>query len=361
MVQATLDTIDYALMGSGGLVTAAVLLSWCRRACVFGRSRALPPSLPRAHVEPASATPVQTAGAVEILGYARPVSPLPGRGGRLHFPWLDPLRGSPLRTNRLGLVLVWLCIAATFAGWSLGGPVGARMAPGLKGDELQNWQGIVGAHLAAILNAATGLLVARAVFTGGLRGFGIGRRRLDYELAMGVAGWLQAIFLTGVILIATEWVIRRFFPHFVQPEHGVIIALRDPAIRPWMQVFTVTTTVLLVPIGEEVLFRGILQTAFQKLVRARWGSLRHRWVAVVAAGSLFGLMHLNTPQNVPALIALGILLGLLYERSGSLIVPILVHMLFNGRTLLWDHLLRPRRLTLAAYPTGTASRSAAGR
>ena len=64
----------------------------------------------------------------------------------------------------------------------------------------------------------------------------------------------------------------------------------------------------------------------------------HRWLAILVTAAVFGLMHVGTPQFVPALVALAIVLGFLYERSGSLLVPILVHMLFNGRSLLWYEL-----------------------
>ncbi len=39
-----------------------------------------------------------------------------------------------------------------------------------------------------------------------------------------------------------------------------------------------------------------------------------------------------TRPFIPALIVLGLILGYLYERCGSIVVPILVHMLFNGKT-----------------------------
>jgi membrane protease YdiL (CAAX protease family) len=57
-------------------------------------------------------------------------------------------------------------------------------------------------------------------------------------------------------------------------------------------------------------------------------------------GVIFGAMHGPTPQHVPALMVFGCILGYVYERTGSLVLPILVHMMFNGKSLLWDALLR---------------------
>lgn len=78
------------------------------------------------------------------------------------------------------------------------------------------------------------------------------------------------------------------------------------------------------PICEEVFFRGML-----------YRSLRNRlslWPAALIAGSLFGLIHIfSHPLNsIPVLIAFGILMCLLYERTGSLLPGIAVHSFVDG-------------------------------
>ena len=52
-------------------------------------------------------------------------------------------------------------------------------------------------------------------------------------------------------------------------------------------------------------------------------------------------MHSDLPHAVPPLAALAVILGYAYERSGSLLVPILLHMAFNLHTILWQLLLGP--------------------
>lgn len=253
----------------------------------------------------------------------------------------DPLRGSPLRVNRLEPAHVWLCIAVMLMSWYLGGQIAGWIAPpGLNEEQQRNWQGVFAANFGAVANTVTCLLVARATFLGGIQGFGIGRRRLRTVAAWALAGWLVGLFATGVMFRLSQLGIERLFPDYQPPEHGVFVALRDPALQPWMRAFALIGAFTLVPVGEEAIFRGILQTGIQKLMPPRRGSLLHRWVAVLAVGSLFGAVHSSTPQHIPALIALGVLLGFLYERTGSLGVPILVHMLFNAKSLLWDYLAR---------------------
>jgi membrane protease YdiL (CAAX protease family) len=81
------------------------------------------------------------------------------------------------------------------------------------------------------------------------------------------------------------------------------------------------------PISEEVCFRGML-----------FGGLRERFprlVAALVAGAIFGLLHAVTGISaVPPLIAFGFLLSLLYEKTGSIVPGILLHMLNNSFALL---------------------------
>jgi membrane protease YdiL (CAAX protease family) len=252
----------------------------------------------------------------------------------------DLLRHSPLRANSLGLIGPWVCIAGMLLSQAAGSKLAIWLTTGLKPELLQGWQRLFSNELAWVFTTLISLFVARSMFARGLYGFGIGRRSFRYELAVSVAGWLAAICITGLLVLASDWVLYRFFPAYEQPKHLVFQTLKDPSLPRWMRTFTLAGTLVLIPVGEEVLFRGILQTALQRLFPLRRGSFQHRWAAIIAVGALFGLFHVNTPQYIPALVALGILLGYLYERTGSLIVPILVHMLFNGKSLLFDHLLR---------------------
>jgi hypothetical protein len=85
--------------------------------------------------------------------------------------------------------------------------------------------------------------------------------------------------------------------------------------------------VIAAPIAEETCFRGML-----------FGGLREklpRLVAALITGVIFGGLHALTGVSaVPPLIVFGILLALLYEKTGSIIPGILLHMLNNSIALL---------------------------
>jgi membrane protease YdiL (CAAX protease family) len=85
--------------------------------------------------------------------------------------------------------------------------------------------------------------------------------------------------------------------------------------------------VVAAPISEEVCFRGML-----------FGGLRERLPRIAAAllsGAIFGGLHALTGISaVPPLIVFGFVLALLYEKTGSIVPGILLHMLNNSVALL---------------------------
>jgi membrane protease YdiL (CAAX protease family) len=85
--------------------------------------------------------------------------------------------------------------------------------------------------------------------------------------------------------------------------------------------------VIAASISEEVCFRGML-----------FGGLRERWPRFAAAfisAAIFGALHAVTGISaVPPLIAFGFILALLYEKTGSVVPGIILHMLNNSVALL---------------------------
>jgi membrane protease YdiL (CAAX protease family) len=85
--------------------------------------------------------------------------------------------------------------------------------------------------------------------------------------------------------------------------------------------------VIAAPISEEICFRGML-----------YGGLRERWPKIAAAllaGLVFGALHALTGLSaVPPLVAFGFVLCLLYEKTGSIVPGIVLHMLNNSVALL---------------------------
>jgi membrane protease YdiL (CAAX protease family) len=99
--------------------------------------------------------------------------------------------------------------------------------------------------------------------------------------------------------------------------------------RPWAQAplvvsgLRVLAVCILGPIAEELIFRGFLYT---RLVGTRLGVAG----SVVLLAAVWAAIHTSYSGGVVALIFVdGLLLGAARYRSGSLIVPILMHVVWN--------------------------------
>lgn len=78
---------------------------------------------------------------------------------------------------------------------------------------------------------------------------------------------------------------------------------------------------VLAGISEEFLFRGVVQ-----------GGLSELWtpaLGLISASLLFGAAHALTPGYLVLATIMGLYLGLLYYLSGNLLVPIIVHALYD--------------------------------
>lgn len=79
----------------------------------------------------------------------------------------------------------------------------------------------------------------------------------------------------------------------------------------------------LVPaIGEEWIFRGIIQNQLIRL-------FNHTWTGIIIGAIIFSAIHMQFQGFLPRF-TLGIILGYVYLRSNSLIQPVLLHCLFNS-------------------------------
>jgi membrane protease YdiL (CAAX protease family) len=107
----------------------------------------------------------------------------------------------------------------------------------------------------------------------------------------------------------------------VEPEQEDIAESFGPVV---VQVLLI---VFAASIAEEICFRGML-----------FAGLRERlpkYAAALIAGTIFGALHAITGITaVPPLIFFGFVMALLYEKTGSIVPGILLHMLNNSVALL---------------------------
>jgi len=110
----------------------------------------------------------------------------------------------------------------------------------------------------------------------------------------------------------------------------VIEPLLDAMPEGWLQLvktavgkggWAIATTVIVAPILEELIFRGYILGS----IRIKMGTMS----AIVLSATMFGLIHI-IPQQVVNGFVMGLILGYVYVRSGSLVVVILMHAFNNA-------------------------------
>ena len=78
---------------------------------------------------------------------------------------------------------------------------------------------------------------------------------------------------------------------------------------------------LLAPFVEELVFRGAI-------LRALLGSFSRHWAAIAISAAIFALVHAN-PVQMPHALLVGLLLGWMYYRTGSILPGVAVHWVNN--------------------------------
>jgi len=139
--------------------------------------------------------------------------------------------------------------------------------------------------------------------------------------ALGAA--LASLLMVLPVVTASSWAIDRIWadPGGSNPLLDLVLTSADPLA---LACFALTALVV-APLFEEVLFRGVLlPVAGQRLGGAG---------AVVLSASVFAIAHLSLSELAP-LFVLGLGLGWLRWRSGRLGSAVLMHALWNGMTFM---------------------------
>ncbi|MCP9887740.1 CPBP family intramembrane metalloprotease [Cyanobium sp. ATX 6A2] len=132
---------------------------------------------------------------------------------------------------------------------------------------------------------------------------------------------LGHVLMVLPLVAFSGWMVNRLLgdPGGSNPLLELVLTARDPVA---LLCFGFTAMVL-APLFEETLFRGVLLPA----LGSRWGGT----AGVLVSALVFGLAHLSVGELLP-LVVLGVGLGWLRLRSGRLGPCVLMHSLWNGFT-----------------------------
>ena len=166
---------------------------------------------------------------------------------------------------------------------------------------------------ASIVIFLLGLLVYRNLSPSAVFGFG-GER---FTAVLG--GSLLALAAAYPVLMLVQAMVLGVSGGQMQPQD--VVQFLQEAKSPRDRFAVMTMAVVIAPVAEEIIFRGYLYPAGKRFVGP--------FSSVVATSLLFAVLH-GHAASVPALFTLAVCLALAYEKTGTLLVPMAMHAVFNA-------------------------------
>jgi membrane protease YdiL (CAAX protease family) len=235
----------------------------------------------------------------------------------------------PLRGREVLLVFVLFIISMGIAGSIL------RSALGLDIDSLTSGTKIApsdqttlvwveaGACLLA-LSSSCMLLQLLHGRDGVELGFGWDRWRTDVIAGLLTAGLLAAPVLALMAIVVQFW----------ESHHPLVDVMKTSESASFLVAATFSA-VLVAPLWEEFLFRGVFQSWLLR-VEPQWIAVSGRsalplgWMPNVVASALFALMHMDHGPDPIPLFFLSLGLGYLYHRTRRIYASWTAHAAFNA-------------------------------
>lgn len=156
--------------------------------------------------------------------------------------------------------------------------------------------------------------------------FGFGSPRTSRALLLGIVAGLAV--LPGAWLLMQVSALLMNLVH-IKPEPQEVVRVVQQAVEEanpdrslrLLQIFWAALAVSVVPMAEEIVFRGFLYPLIKQAGRPK--------LALWGTSLLFAGIHGSLTLLLP-LTFLAVVLVLLYEETDNLLAPILTHCLFNG-------------------------------
>jgi membrane protease YdiL (CAAX protease family) len=149
------------------------------------------------------------------------------------------------------------------------------------------------------------------------RGLALGLLAGAIALPLSIAGEAIAVRIFSLIEGAANAAARVAAEHADDPIQPILQAL---AGAPLPTAWIVFLLAVIVPIGEEVFFRGFVYSG----LRERWGVA----IAIFSSSLFFTLVHVQVVHGFPIFL-LGVLFAWLFQSTGNLVPGIIAHGINN--------------------------------
>lgn len=146
------------------------------------------------------------------------------------------------------------------------------------------------------------------------------------DFGFGILTWFICFPLVTILGEIIEKIVQLIFG-LKEYEQAAVRFMKLAKVSPFSLICALASVILLAPLIEEFLFRGVLQTYFKKHLGVK--------AAILLSALAFAIFHFYRDQGVGnislilSLLFLGGFLGFIYERQASLWASIGLHMTFN--------------------------------
>lgn len=148
--------------------------------------------------------------------------------------------------------------------------------------------------------------------------FGLNAGNIITEIRRGMVFYIAAMPTVLCLGLISQLLLRQF-GYDVTPQNVVTI-LNTPS-SALHRICLITAAVIFAPIIEELVFRGIALPLALKHMKVK--------PAIILVSLLFTALHFHAPSAAP-LFAIATAFSIAYLRSGSILTPIIMHILFNA-------------------------------
>jgi membrane protease YdiL (CAAX protease family) len=145
---------------------------------------------------------------------------------------------------------------------------------------------------------------------------------------------LWIVFGLGLLLLSNSSISQMFA--FFDVSIGANSGIENPSGNPIYYLYLIPIMIFFVGPVEEIVFRGITQGSFRENFSLH--------TSVIFTSIIFGLIHIPSIQSegyLPVIsyvlitCVLGLILGYIYEKTEDIVVPCLVHGIYNSFLLVF--------------------------
>ena len=152
-------------------------------------------------------------------------------------------------------------------------------------------------------------------------------QKKSYDIFIGIASYLIAYPIVGFFSSLVDILLTKVFKITFLPNQLAVEFIKKALSNPFNLIMGFVSVVILAPILEEFMFRGILYNFFKRFL--------NRFFSIILTSLIFAFFHFNNFQGyanitiITALFFFSLFLNFLYEKQKSLISCISLHATFN--------------------------------